>query len=258
MVAVEGTAGSMETHENGQIESMGRVLLVEDDAALLAVLKATLAHGGFEPVVATSGGQALEAMRAGGVDAVLLDLGLPDCDGRELLCRIRNLSDLPILVVSGRPAERDRIEALDLGADDFVPKPFLPGELLARLRAALRRWRGEHPKGVSPGGNDKAREPLRIGALTLDPLDKSAALHGLKVQFNVPEYRILVALAARVGDAVPRNDLIAALPGCGAAADSNVVDVYISRIRSKLRTFPEGRDLIANVRGHGWRLRAPA
>ena len=233
-------------------ELTARILLVEDDPVLLAVLEAALAHGGFASQAASSGAEALEKIKGGTYDAVLLDLGLPDCDGRELLARLRTVSDLPILVVSGQDAERDRIEALDLGADDFVAKPFLPGELLARIRAALRRAAAK-----ASGEEDSERQPLRVGALTLDPLDTSASLHGLKIQLNPAEYRILAALASRPGEVVPRADLLGLLGGEGGKAESKVIDVYISRIRAKLRSFPEGDDLITNARARGWRLRRP-
>jgi len=233
-------------------EMTARILLVEDDPVLLAVLEAALAHGGFASAAANSGAQALEQIGGGHYDAVLLDLGLPDCDGRELLTRLRTGSNLPILVVSGRDAERDRIEALDLGADDFIGKPFLPGELLARIRAALRRSSAQ-----ASGEEDSERRPLHAGALTLDPMDTSASLHGLKVQLNSAEYRILAALASRAGQVVPRADLLGLLGGEGGRAESKVIDVYMSRIRSKLRSFPEGEDLITNARARGWRLRRP-
>ena len=230
-----------------------RILLVEDDPVLLATLQAALAYGGFDTGSAATGAQAEIEIGGGSYDAVLLDLGLPDCDGRELLTRLRVLSDLPILVVSGLDAERDRIEALDLGADDFVPKPFLPGELLARIRAALRR-----SGAAASDGEDSGRQPLRAGALTLDPLDTSASLHGLKVHLNAAEYRILAELASRAGEVVPRAELLGLLKGDGGREESKVIDVYISRIRAKLRTFPEGDDLITNARARGWRLRRPA
>ena len=229
-----------------------RILLVEDDPVLLAVLEAALAHGGFACGSAATGAQAVGEIGGGSYDAVLLDLGLPDCDGRELLTRLRVLSDLPVLVVSGHDSERDRIEALDLGADDFIPKPFLPGELLARIRAALRR-----SGAAGSGDQDSERQPLRAGALILDPLDSSASLHGLKIHLNAAEYRILAALASRAGEVVPRAELLGLLGGGGGRAESKVIDVYISRIRAKLRGFPDGEDLITNARARGWRFRRP-
>lgn len=235
-----------------------RILLVEDDPALLAMLKAALAYGGFESGSASRGSEAVGVLTAGGYDAVLLDLGLPDCDGGELLPMLRSLVDIPIIVVSGRGSEKDKVEALDLGADDYVAKPFLPGELLARIRAALRRYEGGSSKAGGAGANPSPRDPIRIGAMTLDPLDHTLTLHGRRTVLNGAEYRVLHILAQKSGSTVSREDLLAGLYAGAAPPETKVVDVYISRIRTKLRELPGGDDLIGNVRGQGWRLRPPA
>jgi two-component system response regulator PrrA len=165
------------------------------------------------------------------------------------------MSDIPIIVVSGRGTERDKIEALDLGADDFVAKPFLPGELLARVRAALRR----SAQAARPAGSaHAARHPIRVGSLLLDPLDNSAALRGTLTRLNAAEFKVLQLLASREGETVSRAELLGGLYGAAAPVETNVVDVYISRVRAKLRSLPGGDDIIGNVRGVGWRLRAPA
>ncbi|HEX8571126.1 MAG TPA: response regulator transcription factor [Allosphingosinicella sp.] len=229
------------------------VLVVEDDAALLAMLQAALAYGGFASDAVSRGADAVTAVESGRFDAILLDLGLPDCEGGELLPRLRALSDLPIIVVSGRGAERDKIEALDLGADDFVAKPFLPGELLARIRAALRRYAARQDRGPE----DPARSPLRIGGMILDPLDCSVGLAGGKAELSGAEFQVLQRLASGRGATVSRSELLAEMYGDEAPAETNVIDVYISRLRAKLRDLPGGEDLIANVRGQGWRLRIP-
>jgi two-component system KDP operon response regulator KdpE len=231
-----------------------RILLVEDDPALLAILKASVAYGGYASESVSRGEDAVRALETGQFDALLLDLGLPDCDGGELLARLRSFTDVPIIVVSGRGTERDKIEALDLGADDFVAKPFLPGELLARIRAALRRAAS---RAAASAPADPARTPFRAGAMTLDPLDCTVALGTIRVALNGAEFRVLQILAARGGETVSRGELLAGLYGERPAVETNVVDVYISRIRAKLRDLPDGEDLVANVRGRGWRLRIP-
>ncbi|HYE29114.1 MAG TPA: response regulator transcription factor [Allosphingosinicella sp.] len=231
-----------------------RILLVEDDPAVLAILAAAVAFGGFASASVSRGEDALLALKAGQFDVLLLDLGLPDCEGGDLLSRLRAFSDIPIIVVSGRGTERDKIEALDLGADDFVAKPFLPGELLARIRAALRRAASR--RSASPA-EDPARTPLRVGAMTLDPLDNSAALGAGRVYLNAAEFRVLQLLAQRDGETVSRADLLAGFYGERAPAETNVIDVYISRLRAKLRDLPGAEDLVANVRGKGWKLRIP-
>ncbi|HEX8625407.1 MAG TPA: response regulator transcription factor [Allosphingosinicella sp.] len=231
-----------------------RILLVEDDPALLAVLKASVAYGGYASEAVSRGEDAVRALESGRFDVLLLDLGLPDCEGGELLPRLRSFSDIPIIVVSGRGTERDKIEALDLGADDFVAKPFLPGELLARIRAALRRAAS---RAAASQAADPARAPLRVGALTLDPLDCSVALGSGRATLNGAEFRILQILSGRAGETVSRAELLAGLYGEAPPAETNVVDVYISRVRAKLRDLPDGEDLLVNVRGQGWRLRVP-
>src|SRR5687768_3384990 len=147
-----------------------RILLVEDDPPLLTILQAAMSYGGFKSEAARSGAEAIEAFRNRRFDAVLVDLGLPDLDGTDLLHTLREISDVPILVVSGRDTERDKIDALDRGADDFIPKPFLPGELLARIRSALRRYRSLHGAAEEARMPEaELRDPIEIGPLILDP-----------------------------------------------------------------------------------------
>jgi len=230
------------------------LLLVEDEPALLAILKAAVEFGGYTSDEVSRGDLAREALVRGGYDAVLLDLGLPDTQGNDLLPALRGITDAPIIVVSGRGTEQDKIAALDLGADDFVAKPFLPGELLARIRAVLRRagTQGQN------GSGEAARRPLQVGALVLDPLDNSVSLGGETVQLNRAEYRVLRRLADEPGVTVARAALLEVLYGEEFPAESRIVDVYVSRIRAKLRQLPGGEDLIASVRGTGWCLREAA
>ena len=235
-----------------------RILLVEDDPALLSILSAAIDFGGFVSDSVKSGLEALKAFERGGFDAVLMDLGLPDMDGGEVLTKLRAVSDVPILVVSGRGSERDKIQALDLGADDYIAKPFLPGELLARLRAALRRHR--RAKGMIPGGEaeagvDAERMPLRLGQVTLDPLRRTAESGGQEVSLNETEYKVLSLLARERGSIVARAEVLAALYGEHPPKESRIVDVYISNIRKKLAGIPGGEDLIATYRGRGWMIR---
>lgn len=230
-----------------------RLLLIEDEPALLAVLEAAMAFGGFESARATRGDEALRLLAKETFDAVLLDMGLPDTDGSELLPKVREITEAPIIVVSGRGTEQDKIAALDLGADDYVAKPFLPGELLARIRAALRRY------GVA-GQDASGRQPLRVGELVIDPLDRSVRLRDASVQLNRAEFQVLRRLAAAPGAVLSRADLMAVLYGSDEdmPEDSRIVDVYVSRIRAKLRTLPGAGDPISSARGVGWSLDLPA
>lgn len=231
------------------------LLLVEDEPALLAILKAAVEFGGFTSDEVSRGDLAREALGRGGYDAVLLDLGLPDTQGNDLLPALRALTDVPIIVVSGRGTEQDKIAALDLGADDYVAKPFLPGELLARIRAVLRRRGGT--KAAPSGGGEAERLPHRVGALVLDPLDTSVSLGTDRVQLNRAEYRVLRRLADEPGQTVARAALLEVLYGEEFPSESRIVDVYVSRIRAKLRQLPGGEELITSVRGTGWSLREP-
>jgi two-component system KDP operon response regulator KdpE len=234
-----------------------RVLLVEDDPALLSILSAAIGFGGFSSESVKTGLEALKAFERGGFDAVLMDLGLPDMDGGEVLTSLRGISDVPIIVVSGRGTERDKIQALDLGADDYVAKPFLPGELLARLRAALRRHRRTRGGG---GGEeieapDAERLPVRLGPVTLDPLRRSAEAGGREVILNETEYKVMSLLARERGSIVGRQEVLEALYGAAPPKETRIVDVYISNIRKKLAGLPGGEDLIATYRGRGWMVR---
>jgi two-component system KDP operon response regulator KdpE len=237
-----------------------RLLLVEDDPASLAALKATVTYGGFASHAVSTAAAAALALKTGEFDALLLDLGLPDVEADELLPSLRSLTDIPIIVVSGRAAERDKIDALDRGADDFIAKPFLPGELLARVRAALRRSARNGAGAHSSNGIASApcEEPIWAGAMKLDPSTLTVTVDGKSVNLVPSEYRLLRRLARDCGAPVSRADLLGELYGEEVPSGSNIVDVYISRIRAKLRPLPGGEDLVANIRGLGWKLRTPA
>jgi two-component system KDP operon response regulator KdpE len=236
-----------------------RILLVEDDPALLSILTAAIGFGGFSSESVKTGLEALKAFERGGFDAVLMDLGLPDMDGGEVLTSLRAVSDIPIIVVSGRGTERDKIQALDLGADDYIAKPFLPGELLARLRAALRRHRRGRGGGGGDGDDaaspDAERLPVRLGPVTLDPLRRSAEAGGQEVILNETEYKVMSLLARERGSIVGRSEVLAALYGEAPPKETRIVDVYISNIRKKLAGLPGGEDLIITYRGRGWMIR---
>lgn len=236
-----------------------RILLIEDDPALLSILQASMDFGGFKGEAVSSGQEAIEAFRSRRFDAVLIDLGLPDVEGTDLLKTMREMSDVPILVVSGRDTERDKIDALDHGADDYIPKPFLPGELLARIRAALRRFETQHNRpgaaGERPGGPDE-RDPIQIGLLTLDPFHRTAELHGRKTVLSDAEFKVLCALATSEENVVSKSLLLKTLYDSDSLEETRIVEVYISNIRRKLRSLHE-YEFILNFRGRGWKLVIP-
>jgi two-component system KDP operon response regulator KdpE len=194
--------------------------------------------------------------KAGQFDGILMDLGLPDFDGGDLLKILRGMSNVPIIVVSGRGTERDKIEALDMGADDFVAKPFLPGELLARIRAALRRHASadDLPQNNEAANEASDRQPIQAGILTLDPFDRTAKIGSGEVSLTEAEYKLLKVLVLNANTIVSRATLLEALYG-EEVRETHIVEVLISYVRRKLRPLLGGDDLIVNRRGQGWILR---
>ncbi|MGQ0559528.1 MAG: response regulator transcription factor [Sphingosinicella sp.] len=236
-----------------------RILLVEDDPALLSILQAAIGYGGFTADAVGTGAEALEMFDARPFDVILIDLGLPDRDGAEVLKAMREKSDVPILVVSGRASEADKIAALDQGADDYVAKPFLPGELLARIRAAMRRHRSHRDRPELDRGRAEAvsmRDPIHIGPLTLDPFDRSVEMAGRKTVLSDAEFKILSRLATNRDGVVSKGTLLKTLYDSDALDETRIVEVYISNIRRKLRGLHEG-ECILNFRGRGWKLVVP-
>ena len=228
-----------------------KILIVEDDPDLRLVLASSLSLGAFDSRTATHGREAMDLIRAEPFDAILMDLGLPDMEGTELLRAVRGLTTAPIIVVSGRDTERDKIEALDMGADDYVPKPFLPGELLARIRAALRRQSQSGPGSVAAPDQGPGQ---RLGRLVLEPRDQSAQVGERRVALTDSEFRVLQTLADSLGAPVDRAALLEALYGPDESRSSKIVEVHLGHVRRKLQGLT-GVDLIENRRGRGWILR---
>ncbi len=233
-----------------------RILIVEDDPSLLAVLQAAVGFGGFKSDSVESGAKALETFRTRDFDAVLMDLGLPDMEGGELLAAFRAFTQVPIIVVSGRGTERDKIEALDQGADDYVAKPFLPGELLARIRAALRRHQAQAEPDAQRPATRELRDPVEVGPLTLDPLHRSVEMKGRRAQLSDAEFKVLLTLATSEAGIVDKSSLLKTLYDAEVLEDTRIVEVYISNIRRKLRDLHD-MELILNFRGRGWKLVVP-
>ncbi len=219
------------------------ILLVDDEPSLVAVLKPVLEAADYEVSVANDGASALAALDRDEPDVVLLDLGLPDYDGKEVIARIRPRSDIPIIVVSARHQEAEKIAALDEGADDYVNKPFEIGELMARVRAALRRR------------STIRRRPaqFRAGPLTIDFAARRVTLSGETVRLSPKEYALLTTLAESAGQVVTHKRLLAAGWG-GGAADTQYLRVYMGLLRNKLEEDPAEPRLIVTEPGVGYRL----
>lgn len=224
------------------------ILIVEDDDAVLSMLQSVLDYGGFGHQSARTAHAALDAFRQSTFDAVLLDLSLPDLDGSELIRFIRDHSDVPILVVSGRVAEQNRVDTLDLGADDFIPKPFMPRELLARIRAAIRR--------AEPGGAGGDELPERASTLRFDPSQPVVHVRGSEVRLTALEHRYFCLLSARPGAVVTNRDATEALWGEYSTRTRKSLYVLADRLRRKIEADPSNPAHLIAQHGIGYRLEA--
>ena len=218
-----------------------RVLLIDDDARLSELLTGYLADSGVSLEHARDGRSGLQALETGAFDAVLLDVMMPGMDGLEVLRRIRARGQLPVLMLTARGDEADRVVGLELGADDYVPKPFSPRELLARLRAVLRR--------AQP---DAASERLAVAGIEVDVAARAVRVDGAAVELTGLELDILAALMRRAGRVVPRSSLLREAGRGDVAVSERAVDVHISRLRRKLGD--ESGSRIRTVRGVGYVL----
>jgi two-component system KDP operon response regulator KdpE len=223
--------------------SGGHILLVDDEPGIVAALRPALRAAGHTVTVASDGHEAIAGAANADPDLVLLDLGLPDMDGKEVIARIRRRARTPIIVVSARHQESEKIAALDLGADDYVDKPFVLGILLARIRAAMRRRQGE-------------AEPVdrfSAGRLAIDFNLREVRLDGQPVKLSPKEYNLLAALAESAGQVVTQRRLLAA--GWGRSeADPQYLRVYMGLLRQKLEANPAEPELILTEPGVGYRL----
>jgi two-component system KDP operon response regulator KdpE len=226
---------------------MFRVLVVEDDPAIREVLRTLLESQQFRVVLANTGARACIDARAHRPDVVLVDLGLPDRDGQAVIRDIRTHSTVPIIVLSARTAEPEKVAALDNGADDYVTKPFSAGELLARVRAALRR-------SVRTA---EQSETVVLGDTTVDLARREARGPGGSVHLTPLEYRILGCLARNRGLVVKQDDLIREVWGAAHASDdTRGLRAYVKMIRQKLEPDPRRPQYLVTEVGLGYRLRA--
>jgi phosphate regulon transcriptional regulator PhoB len=221
-----------------------RILVVDDEPDLLELVRVNLAQAGFTVETAASGSDALAALRRAPPDAMILDLMLPDISGTELCARVRadqRLTALPIIMLTAKSEEIDRVVGLELGADDYVTKPFSPRELALRVRAVLRRR--------APSG-DEARI-LEHGALRVDPDSHRASVEGAEITLTAKEFQLLVALMGRPGRVMTRERLLDEVWGSDITVTSRTIDTHLKRLREKLGA---AGDLIETVRGVGYRF----
>jgi len=223
---------------------MSRILCVDDEPAILRLLAVILARDGHEAVAAADGRAALQALRAGGIGAVLLDLGLPDRDGLELIAAIRAIAPVPVIVVSARADVQEKVAALDLGAADYVTKPFDGDELLARVRAALR---GGAVAPASP-------ELLAHGPIRMDVSRHRAEIDGRFVALTPKEFALLRILVEAGGRILTHGALLEAVWGKAHREDVEYLRVVIRALRLKVEDDPSQPRLIRNEPGIGYRL----
>jgi DNA-binding response OmpR family regulator len=233
-------AVAMMPMENGEKQRQLSVLLVDDDAELCGMMREFFAHEGHHLECVYNGREGLTAALNGSYDLVILDVMLPVLDGFEVLQRLRRRKDLPIIMLTARVQQKDRIRGLDSGADDYLPKPFDPDELLARVRAVLRR--SESMKRVEAG-------EIVIGNIRVNPTTREAWLDDELVELTATEFDLLEMLMRSAGRAVSRDEITAALFEREATPYDRFLDVHISHLRKKLEG---GRSLIRTVRGVGY------
>jgi two-component system KDP operon response regulator KdpE len=221
-----------------------RVLVVDDEHAIRRFLRASLVAHGYTVFETTTGEEALAAMVSARPDIVILDLGLPDMDGVEVMARVREWSAVPIVILSVHGDEPTKIRALDAGADDYLTKPFVIGELLARLRAALRR------RAAPPGG---AR--LTAGDLAVDISRHLVTLAGQPVQLTPTEYDLLRVLMTHAGKVLTHGQLLREVWGGASESEAHLLRVNISNLRRKIEPEPARPQFILNEPGVGYRVR---
>jgi two-component system KDP operon response regulator KdpE len=227
---------------------MTKVLVVDDDPSLVKALRIGLTARGDDVVTARSGADAIAQVALVNPDLVILDLGLPDIDGLEVCRRIREFSDVPLVVLSAYGDERRKVEALDGGADDFITKPFGMAELEARLRVAIR-----HATSTRAGGLDAATT-LQVGSLEIDLVHHMATLGGVALQLTGREFDLLTYLTRHAGKVCTHHMILKDVWGAGYGAESNYVRVYTYRLRKKMGD-DDGK-FLRTIPGIGYQLAA--
>ena len=224
---------------------MTRVLVVEDEESYSDALAYVLRKEGFEVALADTGPAALEEFERAGADIVLLDLMLPGLPGTEVCRRIRATSNVPVIMVSAKDDEIDKIVGLELGADDYVTKPYSPRELVARIRAVLRRGASE---------TDLAPATLEAGPVRMDVERHVVSVRGAEVALPLKEFELLEMLLRNVGRVLTRSQLIDRVWGSDYVGDTKTLDVHVKRLRAKIEDDPGAPVHLVTVRGLGYKL----
>jgi two-component system, OmpR family, KDP operon response regulator KdpE len=221
-----------------------RVLVVDDEIAILRFLKPALEANDYEMVSSGTVAEALRRIAADAPDIVLLDLGLPDGDGKQVIQRAREWSDLPIIVLSAREREAEKIEALDLGADDYVNKPFQVGELMARMRTALRHRMLR-----------QAQTPLlRVGGVEIDAVRHRVTRAGAEIKLTPKEFELISFLARHAGRVLTHKQILTAVWGPAHTEDTQYLRVYVGQLRQKIEDKPDDPQIVLTEPGIGYRV----
>lgn len=227
---------------------MSRILIVEDDSALRGSIRSTLERNGYEVRTAGDGAAGARELQTGSYDAVLLDIGLPFIDGWEILNGLEGKRIPSVIVISARGGEQDKVRALDMGADDYLAKPFGSDELLARIRAVLRRTQ------PAPGPNVIAK----TDGVTVYLANRAVLRDGVEVRLSPTEYGLLSALARHAGQVIDHRTLLREVWGPSYGDERNYLRTFIQRLRVKLEKDPKSPEIIVTAGSRGYRFGAPA
>jgi DNA-binding response OmpR family regulator len=226
---------------------MARVLLVEDDDAIRTSLSRSLTAAGHVVTAVAGGADGVAVVARERPEVMLLDLGLPDLDGRDVLAMVRSVSDVPVIVATARDEDASVVRLLDAGADDYVIKPFSSAQIDARIRAVLRRGTADHPEEAV----------LRLGSLTIDARSREVTVDGAPVDLTRKEFDLLLALSRRAGAVVTKRELLAEVWGLPWGGGDRTVDVHLSWLRRKLGETAAAPRFLHSVRGVGVKLAPP-
>jgi two-component system KDP operon response regulator KdpE len=229
-------------------ETKALILLIEDEPQMRRFLRVTLQGHGYRLIEASSGEEGLTEVATRNPDVVLLDLGLPDIDGLEVTKRLREWTQIPVIVLSAREQEEDKISALDAGADDYLTKPFGAGELLARIRVALRRAALQH------SGSEES--VFVLDNLKVDLLKRQVFLDEDEIHLTPIEYRLLTVLIKHAGKVITHNQLMREVWGLAYVEQSHYLRIYMAQLRHKLEVDPARPKFFINEPGVGYRLKA--
>lgn len=237
---------------------MSVILIVDDDQAIGEMLSLVLENEGFQTVTCTDGLRAVEMFPTVKPDLILLDVMLPGLDGTEVARRIRQTSNVPIIMLTAKSDTTDVVAGLEAGADDYVPKPFKVAELLARIRA---RFRIAAPMSAT-GGSETAANAANVnhverGGIVIDRLEHTATKDGRDLGLTPMEFELLFVLAAAAGEAISRSALLHDVWGYESSGDTRLVNVHVQRLRAKVEDDPENPQIIQTVRGIGYKLVTP-